>query len=125
MAEYGGQLAAGTLNSLCRQHGRMNRRRAFGVSMSITVIVFVTLALPTLRALYGPQAVIMAYAAVSILAGGLTWSLLAQFVNTTADGDTDKQTTIEVVAPTTERGTVVVDGELETLREEVDQPEEG
>ncbi|MFC7076786.1 hypothetical protein [Haloarcula halophila] len=98
----------------------MDRRRALGYGVSVSVVVFVVLALPTLRDVYGPEAVLAAYAVVSLLAGALTWSLLSNLGTSTDDAD--EEATIQVVAPEEIEGaTVPVDGELETLREQVDE----
>ncbi|MEF8853730.1 MAG: hypothetical protein V5A28_15145 [Haloarculaceae archaeon] len=54
----------------------MGRLRAFGYSVVVAGTVFLYLALPTLRTLYGPVANIPVYALVALVAGGITWLFL-------------------------------------------------
>lgn len=54
----------------------MKRHRALGYSLAVTVAVFVALAMPTLRAMFGPVAILVVYAGVALVAGGLTYSWL-------------------------------------------------
>jgi hypothetical protein len=54
----------------------VGRVRAFVYSVVVAGTVFLYLALPTLRTLYGPVANIPVYALVALVAGRLTWLLL-------------------------------------------------
>ena len=54
----------------------MGRLRALGYSGAVSLAVFVYLALPTLRELYGPVVNVPIYALVAIVAGGATWAVL-------------------------------------------------
>ncbi len=99
----------------------MKRRRVFGYSATVTIVVFVGLALPVLRQIYGPVVALVAYAGVALVAGGLTWSLLSR----TSDSETGN-TTAHVVTSTTndQSEATAVDGELETLHEQVETDNE-
>ena len=55
----------------------VGRFRAFVYSGVVAATVFLYLALPTLRTIYGPVANIPVYALVALVAGRLTWLLLA------------------------------------------------
>lgn len=47
--------------------------RALGYGALVTVVVFYYIAVPTLRGLFGPVAVLPAYVAVALLAGVVTY----------------------------------------------------
>jgi hypothetical protein len=63
----------------------MRRLRAFGYSILITLAVFVYLALPMLRSMFGPTVNLVIYGAVALLAGRIAWLLLAGVENTSTD----------------------------------------
>jgi hypothetical protein len=91
----------------------MRRLRALGYSLFVAAAVFIYLALPTLREMYGQVVDLPVYAFVALTAGGLTWVLLA--------GSARRSTDHEV--PTGEDDVDVeteanVDEELATLKEE-------
>ena len=54
----------------------MGRLRTLGYSGAVSLAVFVYLALPTLRELYGPVVNVPIYALVALVAGGATWAVL-------------------------------------------------
>jgi len=56
----------------------MRRLRALGYSGAVAAAVFVYLALPTLRELYGPVVNIPVYTLVALVAGGATWAVLSE-----------------------------------------------
>lgn len=51
----------------------MTRLRALGYGALVAVVAFYYLAVPTLRELFGPVAVLPAYAAVAVLVGAATY----------------------------------------------------
>jgi len=102
----------------------MNRGRALEYSIGVSVLVFVVLALPVLRELYGPVAALGAYAGVALVAGGMTWSLLRSRGESATD---TAGPTVRIVGPGTEEETeaVPVEGELKMLREQVGSDGDG
>lgn len=71
----------------------MSRLRAAGYGGVVAVVVFVYLALPTLRQLFGPIVNLPVYAGVALAAGAGTYVLVRRVYSTTRDrsSDVDKQ----------------------------------
>jgi hypothetical protein len=95
------------------------RAAAYGIGVAIAVFVF--LGLPMLRSLYGPEAILAAYAGIALIAGGITYSLtmrLTAWLERESDG---AQTEIISINPGSdgENGgdTAAVKEELEQLQE--------
>ena len=91
----------------------MDRLRALSFSAFVALSVFMYLALPTLRELYGPAVELPVYALVALTAGRLTWVLLADRSTEHDPASLDSDTSTD---PTQTDGTV--DDELQALREE-------
>lgn len=53
----------------------MRHIRAATYGVGVAIAVFVYLGLPRLRELYGPEATLVAYAGIALIAGGITYSL--------------------------------------------------
>lgn len=90
----------------------MGRLRALGYSVAVSLAVFVYLALPTLREVYGPVVNIPIYALVALVAGGATWAVL-----TDSQESRERQAAVEV-GDDVEEGEDV-DEELARLREDL------
>jgi hypothetical protein len=92
----------------------MRRLRALAYSGAVALAVFVYLALPTLRALYGPVVTLPVYGVVALVAGGLVWVLLA-------DRDSPERTARRADRDTDARpgADEDVDEELARLREDL------
>lgn len=90
----------------------MDRLRALGYSGAVSLAVFVYLALPTLRELYGPVVNLPVYALLALVAGAATWAVL-----TDSKGPRKRQPTVEVGDDAEESEDV--DEELARLREDL------
>jgi hypothetical protein len=98
----------------------MGRVRAFGYSVVVAGTVFLYLALPTLRTLYGPVANIPVYALVALVAGRLTWLLLVDRPGETpTEPGPGPSSDVEDDADDETVEDEEVESELATLREEV------
>jgi len=90
----------------------MGRLRALGYSGAVSLAVFVYLALPTLRELYGPVVNVPIYALVAIVAGGATWAVLT-------DSGESRERRPAVDVGNDEEESEDVDEELARLREDL------
>lgn len=90
----------------------MGRLRALGYSGAVSLAVFVYLALPTLRELYGPVVNVPIYALVALVAGGATWAVL------TDSGESQERRPAVKVGGDAEESEDV-DEELARLREDL------
>jgi hypothetical protein len=98
----------------------MGRVRAFGYSVVVAGTVFLYLALPTLRTLYGPVANIPVYALVALVAGRLTWLFLVDRPGETpTEPGPGPSSDVEDDADDETVEDEEVESELATLREEV------
>jgi len=90
----------------------MDRLRALGYSGAVSLAVFVYLALPTLRELYGPVVNLPVYALLAVVAGAATWAVL-----TDSKGKRKRRPAVEVGDDAEESEDV--DEELARLREDL------
>jgi hypothetical protein len=90
----------------------MSRLRALGYSGAVALAVFVYLALPTLRELYGPVVNLPVYALLALVAGGATWAVL-----TDSKGTAERRPAVEMDDDTEDNEDV--DEELARLREDL------
>jgi hypothetical protein len=90
----------------------MGRLRALGYSAAVSLAVFVYLALPTLRELYGPVVNLPVYALLALVAGAATWAVL-----TDSNGTRTRRPAVEVDDDA--EGSEDVDEELARLREDL------
>lgn len=90
----------------------MGRLRALGYSGAVSLAVFVYLALPTLRELYGPVVNLPVYALIALVAGGATWAVLAD-----SGEPRERRPSVEVGEDAESREEV--DEELARLREDL------
>jgi hypothetical protein len=90
----------------------MGRLRTLGYSGAVSLAVFVYLALPTLRELYGPVVNVPIYALVALVAGGATWAVL-----TDSSESRERRPAVDVGADGEEGEDV--DEELARLREDL------
>lgn len=101
----------------------VGRLRKLGISAAVTLGVFVYLALPLLQEMFGPGVNLPVYAAIAVLAGAVTWSVvngISEAVDEEPAGvgarrelQTDDETDEAGPRPTPD-----VDSEMEQLREE-------
>lgn len=100
----------------------MRHIRAAAYGVGVAIAVFVYLGLPRLRELYGPEAILAAYAGIALIAGGITYSLTMRLTTwlereqepmRTEIIDTDSQSDGE-----DGHETAAVKQELEQLRED-------
>ncbi len=104
----------------------MSRLRALAYAACVSVGVFVYLALPTLRDLFGPVANLVVYGFVALLAGVVTYGLVFRLydvdheeasgstgVSTVPEADPE-ETAERAVEPSSED----IDRELETIRDD-------
>ena len=100
----------------------MGRLRRLGYSIGIALMVFSYLSLPTLRQLYGPVVNIPVYAAIALLAGGVTWEILSKLSTDSSSEKTVLWINDELSAsedlPDDVEVNVGVDDEINRLREE-------
>jgi len=97
----------------------MRRLRAFAYSLLVALAVFLYLALPTLRALYGQVVELPVYALVALAAGWIVWALLADSRGrTTNHGVPTDQADAEETEPDSEGAEPDVEEELATIKDE-------
>jgi hypothetical protein len=90
----------------------MRRLRALGYSVLVSLVVFVYLALPMLRSMFGPAVNLVIYGAIALLAGRIAWLLL-----TDTAADSTPEIDREVVEGDVEIDEEDVANELETIKE--------
>ncbi|MEF8886411.1 MAG: hypothetical protein V5A30_01300 [Haloarculaceae archaeon] len=90
----------------------MDRLRALGYSGAVSLAVFVYLALPTLRELYGPVVNLPVYVLLALVAGGATWAVL-----TDSKATRERRPAVEMGDDTEDNEDV--DEELARLREDL------
>lgn len=107
----------------------MRRTRALGYSVVVAVAVFVALALPTLRSMFGPAVVLAVYAAVAVVAGGVTYATVPKLAawlhrdveqsgSSVADGAADDEADDGAGEADDEADDPLVEEEIERLREQ-------
>jgi len=88
----------------------------------VVTAVFVYLGLPMLRSLYGPEAILAAYAGIALIAGGITYSLtmrLTAWLEREPDATRTEIVGITADSDGEDRGdAVAAKRELEQLRED-------
>jgi hypothetical protein len=95
----------------------MGRLRRLVYSVTVALLVFAFLAVPVLSRLYGPVVYLPVYAFVSIVAGGVTWSLLHRLAQTETESgarSVREREDLEEVDVTAQE--VDVDAELDQLK---------
>jgi hypothetical protein len=106
----------------CPVPDTMRHIRAATYGVGVAIAVFVYLGLPRLRELYGPEATLVAYAGIALIAGGITYSLTMR-LTAWLERDQEPMRTEIVDADAESDGedepkTAAVKQELEQLRED-------